>query len=89
VWLTGSLDRASFAAVGSTSQPFGNFTQRLGLPQLTKQHRYQLAPTPETARVPLGLMLPHRSFKLVVWNQLENLAEDAAYSIHGEVSPGR
>src|SRR6266550_610689 len=70
-------------------QPFRNFAQRLSLSQLTEQHRYELAPTRESTRVPLGLMLPHRTLKLVARNQLENLTEDAAYSFHGEVSPGR
>jgi hypothetical protein len=34
-------------------------------------------------------VLLYRRFKLVARYQLENLAEDAAYSFHGEVLPGR
>jgi len=34
----------------------------------------------------LGLMLPHRRFKTVTRDQLENLAKDAAYSFQGQGS---
>jgi hypothetical protein len=46
--------------------------------QLAKQHRHQLSPTAESSRVPLGVVLFYRRFKLVARYQMENLAEDAA-----------
>jgi hypothetical protein len=36
--------------------------------------------------MPFGLMLTHRRFEAVTRDQLENLAENAAYSFHGGVS---
>jgi hypothetical protein len=34
----------------------------------------------------LGLMLAYRRFKTATRDQLENLADDAAYSFQGEIS---
>src|SRR5216683_4042820 len=45
-------------------QASADFTQGLGVPQLTKEHRDELAPTTETAGMPLGLVLAHGRFKL-------------------------
>jgi hypothetical protein len=46
-------------------------------------HGDHLRPTRKTARVPFGLVFLYRSFKLLPWNQLQDLTEDAASSIHG------
>jgi hypothetical protein len=54
--------------------------------QLTEQHRHQLSPTAETPRVPFSLVLSYRGCEPIPWNQLENLAENAAYSFQGEAS---
>jgi hypothetical protein len=51
--------------------------------QLTKQHRYKLAPTGKTACVALCSMLAYRPLELITWKKLEHLIEDAAKSIHG------
>jgi hypothetical protein len=41
--------------------------------QLAKEHRDELAPTTETAGMPLGLVLAHGRFKFETRNQLQNL----------------
>src|SRR5215472_9496575 len=68
-------------------QSFRDLAQRFGLRQLAEQHGHELSPTAKAARVPLGSLLSHRGFKPIPRDQLENLAEDAAYSFQGEVSP--
>jgi hypothetical protein len=60
--------------------------QRFRLCQLAEQHRYKLPPTAESSRVALALMLLYCCLKSVSRNQLQDLAEDAAYSFQGEVS---
>jgi hypothetical protein len=40
-----------------------DFTQGLGVPQLTKEHGDELAPTTETTSMPFGLVLAYRRFK--------------------------
>jgi hypothetical protein len=45
-----------------------------------------LSPTAETAGVPFGLVLFHRRLETAAWDQLENLAENAAYSFPGGAS---
>jgi hypothetical protein len=62
---------AKFSFTGG--QPPTDFTQGLGVPQLTKKHRDELAPTTETAGMPLGLVLAPGRFKLQKRNQLQNL----------------
>jgi hypothetical protein len=47
--------------------------------QLAKQHGQELAPTGETARVPLGLVLLDRLFEIPTRKQLQHLRENAAY----------
>src|SRR5215471_19136208 len=68
-------------------QSYRDLAQRFGLRQLAEQHGHELSPTAKAARVPLGSLLSHRGFKPIPRDQLENLAEDAAYSFQGEVSP--
>src|SRR5206468_11287615 len=70
-------------------QAFGDLTQRFRLRELTEQHGHQLAPTAEAPCMTLGLMLLYRRFKAVARDQLQNLAEDAAYSFQGEASSVR
>jgi hypothetical protein len=53
---------------------------------LAKQHGDELPPTSETARMPLGSMLTHQPFEFQTRKQLEQLRENAAYSIHGGTS---
>ena len=47
---------------------------------------FKLAPTGDASRVSLGLVLRDGLFEAVAGDQLEHLAEDAAYSFQGEVS---
>ena len=53
------MTKFSFAG----SQAPTDFPQGLGVPQLTKEHSDELAPTTEAAGMPLGLMKAHRRFK--------------------------
>jgi hypothetical protein len=68
------------------SQAPTDFAQGLGLPELAKQHGHELPPTGETAGMPFGAMLTNQRFKLQTRKQLEQLRENAAYSIHGGTS---
>jgi hypothetical protein len=56
--------------------------------QLAKQHGHELSPTTEPARVPFGLMLSDEAFELRSGEQLQQLAENTAYSIQGGASSG-
>src|SRR5712691_9094920 len=56
------------------------------MPQLAKQHRHELLPASEAARVPLRLVLPYPGFELQPREPLQNLTEYAAYSFHGRAS---
>jgi hypothetical protein len=56
----------------------------MGPTQLAEQHGHELAPTGKPARVALRLMLLDGSLKLDARKQLQQLAENTAYSIHGE-----
>jgi hypothetical protein len=51
--------------------------------QLAEKHGHELAPTSKATSVALGLMLANRCFKLDTRKQLQQLTENAAYSIHG------
>jgi hypothetical protein len=59
----------------------------MGSTQLAEQHGHELAPTGKTARVALRLMLLDGGFKLDSRKQLQQLAENTAYSIHGGSLP--
>src|SRR6266852_2296261 len=50
--------------------------------QLAKQHGHKLAPTGETPRVPLGLVLLDRLFEIPARKKLQHLRKDAAYFVH-------
>src|SRR6266540_2304907 len=67
-------------------QALRDLPQRFRLRELTEQHGYQLSPTAEATRMALGVMLLYSRFEAVTRDQLENLAEDAAYSFQGEAS---
>jgi hypothetical protein len=56
----------------------------MGPTQLAEQHGHELAPTGKSARVALRLVLLDGSFKLDSRKQLQQLAKNTAYSIHGE-----
>src|ERR1700730_8568732 len=64
-------------------QSLANLPQGSRLPQVTEQHRHKLTPTGEPARVPLRLVFLHRRCELGPREQLQQLCENAAYSIHG------
>ena len=51
--------------------------------QLTEQHGHELAPAGEAAGVALGMVLLHRLLEFAAGEQLQELAEYAAYSVHG------
>jgi hypothetical protein len=69
-------------AFASRQSP-GHLTQGFGSAQLAEQHGHELSPTAEAARMPFCLMLVHRLGKCGSRNKLENLRENAAYSIQG------
>src|SRR5712692_3748423 len=50
--------------------------------QLAKQHGHELAPTRETPRVPLGLVLLDSLLEIPARKQLQHLRENAAYFVH-------
>src|ERR1700681_5067049 len=64
-------------------QAIANIPQRLRVPQLAEQHCHELSPTAKSATMPFGLMLPNRILELHPREQLQQLRENAAYSIHG------
>lgn len=64
-------------------QPTGDLAQALGVAQWAEQHREELRPTAEPARMTPGFMFPDLGLKLQAGDELQNLAENTAYSIHG------
>jgi len=50
---------------------------------LAEKHGHELAPTSKTASVALGFVLANGGLKIYSRKQLQQLAENAAYSIHG------
>ena len=64
-------------------QPAADLSLALGMTQLAIQHRHELLPAAETARMPLPVVLFYGGFKLQPREKLQNLTEDAAYSSHG------
>jgi hypothetical protein len=55
----------------------------VGTPELAEQHRHQLAPAGEAARMTLGLVILDRTVKFQAREQLQQPGENAAYSIYG------
>jgi hypothetical protein len=76
----------SFPSLAASRQPVADLPQRTSVGQLCEQHGHELPPTGETARMALGLMLLHRLLELRPGKQLQQLAENTAYSIHGGTS---
>jgi hypothetical protein len=66
-------------------QSAANLAQRFGPAQLAEQHGDELSPTAESARMPFGFMFTGRCVKAGSWNELQNLQENAAYSVQGWV----
>jgi hypothetical protein len=64
-------------------QAIANLAQGPGPAELAKQHGHKLAPAGETAGMPFGFVLLDSLLELDAWKQLEQLRENAAYSIHG------
>src|SRR6516225_9845649 len=60
-----------------------DFAQALRMSELAEQHGDQLGPTAETAGMPFGFMLPDFGLERQARDELQDLAENAAYSIHG------
>jgi hypothetical protein len=52
------MAKVSFAG----GRAYTDFAQRLGVPQLTKEHGDELAPATETEGAPFGLVLAHGRF---------------------------
>ena len=69
-------------------QASGDLSQALGVTQLAKQHGDELGSTAEAPRVALGLVLSNGVIKQGAWNQRQDLAENAAYSIQGGAPSG-
>jgi len=53
------------------------------LAQLAKQHSYELSPTREAASVALGVVLLYGRLELQSREKLQQLRENAGYSIQG------
>ncbi|WP_245632531.1 hypothetical protein, partial [Edaphobacter aggregans] len=64
-------------------QSLRDFTQTVGPSQLAEQHGDELTPAGKASGVPLGSMLANRSLEIGARKQLQELAENTAYSIHG------
>jgi len=59
-----------------------DLAQRMRAPELREQHRDELVPAREPARVPLGPSGGHGLLKLGARKKLEQLIENAAESCH-------
>src|SRR6266545_4188032 len=59
-----------------------DLTKRLGPAEMAEQHRHELIPTSEAAGMPFGLVLSGELLELRSGKDLEDLLEDAAYSVH-------
>src|SRR5258708_5526284 len=67
----------------AASQAARDLSQRLGMTKLAEHHRAELVPTGEPVLPVLGLL--YGGFELQARDELQNLTENAAYSIHGGV----
>src|SRR6266511_55927 len=59
-----------------------DLTKRLGLAEMAEQRRHGLVPAGKPAGMPFGLVLSGELLELRSGKDLENLLEDAAYSVH-------
>src|SRR6266498_315311 len=62
-----------------------DFPQALCVAQLAEHHRDELGPAGKVSRVPFGLMVADRRLEFRPRDQLQNLTEDAAYSVQGGI----
>src|SRR5215471_21406722 len=67
----------------ASGQAARDFAQALCMSELAEQHGDQLGPTAEAAGVPFRFMLPDFGLERQARDELQDLAENAAYSIHG------
>ncbi|MDZ7639376.1 MAG: hypothetical protein U5J83_14170 [Bryobacterales bacterium] len=67
-------------------QAFLDFAQTLGLAELAEEHGNELIPRAESTRMPLAAMLGNGARKQRRGDELQHLAENAGYSIHGAPS---
>src|SRR5690606_14836056 len=68
------------------AQTLFDFAQALGLAKPAKEHRDELIPAAEPARMALAPMLANGAVKQRRGNELQHLAENIGYSIHGAPS---
>src|ERR1700736_6135938 len=61
-WSAGQTQMPKFSFAGG--QATTDFTQGLGVPQLTKEHSDELTPATETPSMPLSAVLTHGRFEL-------------------------
>jgi hypothetical protein len=73
------VSQLTFAA----GQAAADLAQRVGAPELAERQGHELAPTGEAPRVAFGLVILHGTLKFGAREQLQQLRENAAYSIHG------
>src|SRR5215469_4341795 len=60
-----------------------DFAQALRMSELAEQHGDQLGPAAEAAGMPFSFMLPDFGLERQARDELQDLAENTAYSIHG------
>jgi hypothetical protein len=58
----------------------------LGLSELAEEHGHELSPAGEPSGMALGAVLADQLLKFQARKQLEDLRENAAYSLHGGTS---
>ena len=73
------VDKFAFAGLES----FVDFAETLRLSVLAKEHRDELVPVAEAARVSLAFVSSDHPFKKGARDLLENLTENARYSLQG------
>jgi hypothetical protein len=61
-----------------------DLAQAVRTSQLAKQHRDELLPAADASGVPLRIEFMHLTFEVGARNELENLAEQTAESVHVE-----
>jgi hypothetical protein len=66
------------------SQTLGYLAQRVGFPQLAKQHRNELLPTAKTFTLVFSVMFANHCFKLMSWKKLQQLAEQTTIFTHSQ-----
>jgi len=64
-------------------QSAADLAQALGIGELAEHHGNELLPAGETAGVALGVVFAGEGLELEAREELQKLAENAGYSIHG------